>query len=419
MRIAVFTNQFPGPVSTFFARDMRGLLEAGVELDIFSFYPLEARLWQYVPDILNESVLPKTKIHHISFTQSLRSAGPWPLRNAVAFLRDTAAVSASAARSGVEPLAKSIYVSLKAWTLSKQYAADYDHILAYWGNYAATCAYIFHRLKAEGIPYSMFLHAGIDLYKHSVYMREKLLYADNIITCSEFNREFMRRHYPDIFPELSDKIYVHHHGLDLAEYRFEQNSRPPRKIIAVGRPDKQKGFEYLLRATPELTSRGLDIDIEFVGPGEEAESLKSLTHELNISEKVRFRGWLLPEEVRSAIRQASVLAHPSSELWDGVPNVIKEAMALGTPVVASNLAGIPELLGNGENGILVPPKDVKALADAIEMLLRNDALRRRYADAARRHAEEKFDYRRNGRRLANILHSTSRRNTPGQLVPCK
>jgi glycosyltransferase involved in cell wall biosynthesis len=81
---------------------------------------------------------------------------------------------------------------------------------------------------------------------------------------------------------------------------------------------------------------------------------------------------------------------------------------LGTPVVASHLAGIPELLNAGKCGILVPPSNPTALADAIQALLRNPDLRRMYADLAREHAEEKFDLWRNGKKLAEILNSTIR-----------
>src|SRR5262245_25268250 len=365
MRLAVFTNQFPGRVSTFFARDMRPLLKAGIELDIFPIYPLDPSLWRYVPDILGENVLPRGKVHHISFSQLLGSAKPWPMGKLSTFLRDTAAVSASAVRFGGEPLAKSGYVFLKAWAWAHRYPHEYDHVLAYWGNYAGTCAYIFHRLINRRIPFSLFLHAGIDLYQNPVYLRKRLLYADNIITCSKFNRQFIHDNLPDIFHLISNKIYLHYHGLDFSEFSYEEDNRLPRRILAVGSLEKYKGFDYLLLAAHELSTRGIDNVVEFIGDGKEADSLKALAKRLKILEKVKFRGWLHPNEVRNAMRRATILIHPSPELGDGVPNVIKEAMALGTPVVATNVAGIPELLDKGRNGVLVPPKDVCALANAI------------------------------------------------------
>jgi colanic acid/amylovoran biosynthesis glycosyltransferase len=408
LRLAVFNNRFPGFVSTFFARDMRGLLDAGVDVDVFAIHPLEPELWHYVPDMLNEQHLPREKVHHTSLARTIRYAKPWPLVKVGTFLQDVTAISASAAKFGIRPLAKTVYVLLKGWTWAQAHPANYDHILAYWGNYSATCAYVYDRLASPRTPFSIFLHAGMDLYRTPIYMRQKLLYAENIITCSEFNRRFIYDHFSDISPLISDKIYVHHHGLDFREFLYEPDDRPARKIIGVGRLERPKGFNYLLLAAHELSQRGIKIEVELIGDGKETDALRALADTLRITDNVRFRGWLTPDEARIAMRQATALVHPSPDLGDGMPNVIKEAMALGTPVIASNVAGIPELLDSGGCGILVPPKDVKALADAIETLLANKAMRRKFADAARQHAEKKFDLWQNGQRLANLLSSTTR-----------
>jgi glycosyltransferase involved in cell wall biosynthesis len=103
------------------------------------------------------------------------------------------------------------------------------------------------------------------------------------------------------------------------------------------------------------------------------------------------------------MKEAAVLVHPSPQLGDGVPNVIKECMALGTPVIATAVAGMPELLGNGENGMLVPPQDVRALVVAIQKVLSDPDLRKKYSTTARQFAEEHFDLQLNGERLANAL----------------
>ena len=408
MRIAVFTNQFPGTVNTFFARDMRALLDAGIDIDIFPFYPLDSTLWRLVPEILSDHFLPRTKVHHLGLVESLVNLKPWPLREFGMFAGDACAISASATRFGIVPLAKSGYVFPKAWAWSQKHRENYDHILAYWGNYSASCAYIYHRLRAQSVPFSMFLHAGIDLYSDQVYLREKLLYADNIIVVCDFNRQFIRNRYPDIYPSISKNIYEYHLGLDFAEFPYQPDGRPKQRLLAVGYFAKYKGFDYLLKAAAELSRRGIDYELELVGDGKEANSLKNLAKELSITDKVRFLGWLRPAEVRKAMQQATIFVHPSNGVGDAVPTVIKESIALGTPVVASNVAGIPELLNAGKCGILVPPSNPTALADAIQALLRNPDLRRRHADAAREYAEGKFDLWRNGKKLAEILNSTIR-----------
>src|SRR5690348_13912160 len=193
---------------------MRALLDAGVELDIFPMYPLDARLWRYSLDLLSEARLPRNRVHHLGFWDSMRGARPWHNARLGAALSDAVAVSTSAARFGVVPLAKTVYVLPKAWAWAADHADRYDHVLAYWGNYSATCAYAFHRLIGRPIPFSIWLHAGADLYRTPVYMRQKLAYADSIITCCEFNRTYLARHYADLSPPIADRVHVCYHGLD-------------------------------------------------------------------------------------------------------------------------------------------------------------------------------------------------------------
>ena len=388
---------------------MRGLLHAGIEIDVFPIYPLDSALWRYVPNILNDSILPISRIHHVSLGRILPLTRPLSMTRLSRFLKRAVPIGISAARFGIRPVAKSAYAFLKAWATAQQYYnTNYDHILSYWGSYAATYAYLFHGLTNQKIPFSMFLHAG-DLYEDQVYLEEKLLYADNVFVVCEFNRQFIRVHYKSVFNAISSRIHVYHPSLDLAEFPYEPDAVRSHRILAVGRFDKCKGFDYLLRAVVYLKSLGIEAEVELVGDGDESVALKALAGELGIEKRVNFRGWLPFDEVRNAMRQASMLVHPSSELGDAVPTVIKEAFALGTPVIGSNVGGIPELLDNGRCGILVPPRDVTLLGNAIKTLLTDSTVRRSYVASARKFAEEKFDLWRNGERLANLLRSTSNR----------
>jgi glycosyltransferase involved in cell wall biosynthesis len=413
MRLAVFTSKYPARVSTFFERDMRALLEAGVELDVFPVYPLDPSLWSYGLDILGEDVLPRSRVHHLGFFESCRRARPWRGRGLGTVLREAAAVAAAAARFGASPLAKSLYVLPKAWAWATEHADRYDHVLAYWGNYAGTAAHLFHRLINRPIPLSVWLHAGTDLYLRPAYLRQKLRDADSVITCCEFNRSYIAERYGETVPGLAQRIHVCYHGLDLTAFPFRPEGRPQARILAVGRLARDKGFAHLLRATRLLNDRGHALEVEVVGDGPELAPLRRLADALGIAPQVRFRGWLRFEDVRRAMSEATVLVHPSDRLGDGLPNVLREAMALGTPVIASRIAGIPEALDDGRCGLLVPPGDVAALADALEQLLGDPGLRHDLARRARQRTEQKFDMWRNGARLAEHLRGTERR-TPGR-----
>jgi colanic acid/amylovoran biosynthesis glycosyltransferase len=413
MRLAVFTSQFPSRVSTFFARDMRGLLEAGVEIEIFPLYPLDATLWAYVPSLLDERVLPRERVHHVDLFPPPRALGAPRTGSAGAFLKDAFSVGLSSLSGGPGPLAKSAYALGKAWAWAGRHAGRFDHVLAYWGNYAATSAIAFQRITDPAVPVSMFLHAGTDLYRRPASLRSKLLYVDNIIVVCRFNQTFLEEHHPDLRELIRAKTRVHHIGLDLADVPVSHEGRSPARLLAVGSFEKAKGFDVLLRAVGLLRGRGVDVHLDLVGDGPERGALSGLASTLGIEDRVRQRGWLPFEAVQEAMRTATLLVHPSVGLGDAVPTVIKEALALGTPVVASAVAGIPELLDQGRCGVLVPPRDPDRLADAVGELLADAGRRRDLARAGRAFAEETFDVWRNGRRLAEILRST-RRATPGE-----
>jgi glycosyltransferase involved in cell wall biosynthesis len=407
MRLAVFTAEFPGRINTFFARDMCALIRAGIEIDIFPIYPLRSRYWPAVPGYLSAEILPRNRVHHISPLTALNPGRRGPWRKRLRFLADAALVRASALRFGPEALVKSEYACLEAWRWATETDTRYDHVLAYWGNYAATAAYLFHRLLDREVPLSILLHAH-DLYARQVFLRQKLLCADNIFVVCDYNRRYLHAHFPDIFPRIADKVHLHHLGLDVAAIEPAFEGRLPHTCLAVGRLDPSKGFDDLLRAAALVQRRGHEIDVELVGDGEEAGHLRRLAGSLGLADCVRFRGWMAFDAVPDVMRRATMLVHPSCGLGDAVPTVIKEAMALGTPVIGSTAVGIPELLDQGRCGLLVPERSAERLADAIEHLLRHPDVRSDLAHAGRAFAERTFDLWRNGQRLADLLRATRR-----------
>jgi colanic acid/amylovoran biosynthesis glycosyltransferase len=406
MRIALFTAEFPGKINTFFARDVCALIRAGIDVDVFPIYPLRAQYWSAVPPLLGPDVLPRSRVHHASPLAAARPCST-SLAATARFAADTARIRWSAVRYGPGPWIKSEYVFLKAWAWRHHAADGYDHVLAYWGNYAATAAYLFHGLLGRRVPLSILLHAH-DLYARQVFFRQKLLEADNIFIVCDFNRRFLAAQYADIFPRLADKLHVHHLGLDLETIAPSLEGRRPHTCLAVGRLDPSKGFDVLLHAIAKVRQRGLPVELEIVGDGTQGGALRALVSKLDLGSQVRFRGWLPFDEVPFVMRRATMLVHPSRGLGDAVPTVIKEAMALGTPVIGSTAVGIPELLDGGRAGLLVAEGDADQLAAAIARLLGDADLRQRLAGAGRAFAEQTFDLWRNGQQLADRLRATHR-----------
>jgi glycosyltransferase involved in cell wall biosynthesis len=143
-----------------------------------------------------------------------------------------------------------------------------------------------------------------------------------------------------------------------------------------------KGHEYLIRATPEILKQHPGATIVIVGDGEERQILKKLTESLGVAGTVQFTGHR--EDVASLIAGMDLFVLPS--LNEGMGRVLVMAMALGKPIVATSVGGVPELLGHGEAGVLVPAADPKALADAVAALLRDPERARRLGEAGRRRA---------------------------------
>ncbi len=410
MRLAVFTSKYPARVATFFERDMQSLLRAGIDLEIFAIYPRDDALWPQSLDAQSGDGRLRARTHYLSVAPTITGAVGTVARQPLTCARQAAAVLAASVRYGPVAVAKSAYVLPKAWSWAATRAKEFDHVLAYWGNYAGTCAWAFHQAIGRPVPFSIWLHAGTDLYQQPIHLRTKLLHADNILTCCEFNATFIERSFANIHDRIRSRIHVCHHGLDLREYPFSREARPASRIVAVGRLSPYKGFEYLIRAVAALRARGRTFQLDLVGGGELQSSLAALAVDLGVSDAVRFHGWVEHPEARRLMQAATVLVHPSDGLGDGLPNVVREAMALGTPVIGSDAAGLPDALADG-CGLLVPPRDAEALADTLERLLDNPALAERIARAARRRVEEHYDLWKNGARLAALLAGSRRRGS--------
>jgi glycosyltransferase involved in cell wall biosynthesis len=169
---------------------------------------------------------------------------------------------------------------------------------------------------------------------------------------------------------------------------------PRDRLLFVGRLIERKGAAFAIRALAELAERGRPASLVIVGEGPERESLVALAEALGVGDRVEFTGALSPAEVRSHYAEGGIFVMPAVTDWkgeqEGFGMVIVEAMAYGLPVVASRSGGIPDIIRDGENGLLVPERDVAALADAIQRVIDDGALAARVASAARDDVRHRF-----------------------------
>lgn len=180
-------------------------------------------------------------------------------------------------------------------------------------------------------------------------------------------------------------------------------------IGAVGRLEPEKGFDYLLRSTAELVRRDLDVQLVIVGEGSDRARLQSLAAELGISTRIRLPGW--QSDVRGYFEAMDLFA--LSSFREGLPNVLLEAMALEVPCVATRVNGIPRLIQDGRNGLLVPAGDVTALTNAMQLLVTNADLRQVFRTAGRKTVETRFSFPSRMKKLHAIYDQILRRTTHG------
>jgi glycosyltransferase involved in cell wall biosynthesis len=212
--------------------------------------------------------------------------------------------------------------------------------------------------------------------------------SDRIVLPSHnYRSAFVRR-----FPAMSAKAVCIHNGVDLDRFHSEQTDAPreDRYILFVGRIAEPKGLDVLLHAASSVLAGNPRLRVAIVGDGPLKTAMQSLAFQLGIQDKTVFLGAKRPEEVAALLRGCEVFVLPSRAESFGI--VILEAMACKRPVIATTVGGIPEIITNGENGLLVPPDDATALAGALRRVLSDKALQDMIAFNAYRTVRDQFAF---------------------------
>ena len=280
------------------------------------------------------------------------------------------------------------------------------HLHAHFATGATSVALNLHRLT--GIGYSFTAHAK-DIFRDAVDRDElatKLRSARFAVTVSEYNRRHLQR------LAAESRIVRIYNGLDLDRFSPNGGAREdPPLVLAVGRLVEKKGFADLVRACGILRRDGVRLRCRIVGKGELEGELRSLVQELGVADIVELAGTAPRDELLALYPRASALVAPclvgSDGNRDGLPTVLTEAMALGVPVVATDVTGIPELVENGRTGLLVPQRRPEALAASIRRVLEDRAGAERLVRAARDRVERRFDLRSNVAELRGLCEESA------------
>lgn len=271
-----------------------------------------------------------------------------------------------------------------------------DAMHAHFASSATRVASLVQRLI--GLPYSFTAHAK-DIFHEDVNhesLKNKIRAARFVVTVSDFNQAYLR----DMMGNEPADIRRLYNGIDLTRFQPDTAiARQSELIVSVGRLVEKKGFDVLIRACRHLKNWEIPFKCEIIGKGDLQKSLETLISQLDLEDRVKLIGPRPQEEVLEAYQGAGIFTLPciigKDGNRDGLPTVLLEAMATGLPAVSTSLTGVPEIIDDRQNGLLIPPGDVEALARALAELLTNEGQRHAYGSAARAKVEREFDVRQN------------------------
>jgi colanic acid/amylovoran biosynthesis glycosyltransferase len=260
--------------------------------------------------------------------------------------------------------------------------------------------------KLFGINYSFTGHANdifVEKPDQRVSLKKLIADARFVVTVSDYAVSYLSSR----FPSAAGKIHRVYNGLDLAQFSSAQAETLPPRLISVGRLIAKKGYADLLETCRLLVNQGLEFKCTIVGGGPEHLPLRQLLEAHRLDQVVDLVGPKSQTEIVQLLGESQIFVFPAQRDetgdQDNLPTVVAEAMASGLPVVASRLAGIPEIIADQQNGVLVPPQDPEALAAALRMLLLDPQKRQRLGIAALQTAHDKFKLDNTVRDLLNLF----------------
>ena len=396
--IAVLMSRFPSVTETFILREMIEMERQGMPVRVVSMI-------KETPPVLHDAVKPW--IPRALFTPFLsahvvaanvRMFARRPLRYLSLVVRLIAGTI-------VRPLTllKTLAIFPKSVAIAEQLEReDVRHVHAHYASFPATMALIIATL-GRGITFSITVHAH-DIQVDRSLLRWKLREARFVRSISDFNRRFLERLYPS---EARGKIRVIHVGIEPEQYASVPPPQGIPKLLCVAAHKPYKGLPYLIEACRILRDEGVLFHCDIVGHGPMRDELAAMIRERGLEEDVVLAGPRPQEEVARMMSEAALFVLPSIVAPDGqmegIPVALMEALASGRAVVSTTLSGIPELVENGESGLLVAPADATAFADAIRTLLAERERARAMGMHGREKVRAEFDLRDCVRRLVGLL----------------
>jgi colanic acid/amylovoran biosynthesis glycosyltransferase len=399
MRVAYLTSQYPATSHTFVSREVAALRELGLPVDTFSIRP---------PSDAEMKDALLSKEAEATFTVLRQPlTGFLSAQFGLLFTRPGAYFRALGRAFGHRPpglrgIAMSPVYFAEAVLLARELKRrKIDRLHNHFANAGAIVGYLAACLV--GLPWSFTMHGISETdYPAGLLLGKKIEAAKFVACVSYFGRAQAMRL---VGPDQWEKLHVVRCGLPLSTLPKHVRSGAAKRIICVGRLSPEKGQAGLLEAFAQLSADRANVELMLVGDGPERADLRSRAKALGIAEKVTFTGRLGEKETLERIAESDILV--LSSFMEGLPIVLMEAMAMGTAVVASRVAGIPELVEDGRSGLLFTPSNWDELTGCIGRLLDDQTLRQTLARNARQAVSSEFDIRNSASQLAALFSGKS------------
>lgn len=357
MRIGYLVNTYPRPSHSFIRREIAALEDERFEIHRFAMRGDDAALTDPADIAEHQRTERVLEAGGAALLGDLaRSAGAHPRQMARALSRARAR-----AKAGESNLARQlIYLAEAARVAARARALGLQHIHAHFGTNSTRVAAYCHLLGGPGFSFTVHGPEEFD-HPQELGLGDKLALARFCVTVSSFGRSQM---YRWAAPGDLAKVHVVHCGLDMQRWSAPAPfPTGPLHMVAVGRFAEQKGFGLLIEAFSRAWRHDPSLRLTLVGDGELRAMIEKTVSDAGMGQSVQLVGWQDETGVRAAMDAAHALVTPS--FAEGLPVVIMEAMARARPVIATYIAGIPELVRPGQEGWLVPAGDTEALANAM------------------------------------------------------
>ena len=392
MRIAFLVDQFPVLSETPYLNQITGMVRRGHEVDVYADYPPANGQWH--PDVDRLGLRASTH-----YSAPVPRAVPLRIVGALRLVLGAAGPARRIVRRALDPTRVGAHAGsfrLPFHAVPFLPGRAYDVVHGCFGPDGIRGDRLRRIGAVKGRLVTAFRGADITRYVQSrgegVY-RRLFERGDLFMPVSEDFAARLRAMGAD-----PAKIVVHRTGIDLSlfAYRPRAPERPGRiRLATVARLIEKKGIEYVVRAVGAIAREGTDVSYTVIGDGPLREPLAALAAAEGVAERVQFVGWKQQREVRDLLDASDVLVAASvtakSGDQEGIPNAVKEGMALGLPVVSTRHSGIPELVQDGVTGVLVPERDADALAGAFRALVAQPSHWATLGRAARETVEREYD----------------------------